>query len=268
MMRMIKFLVQQQPAYVYTGGKPFDADRPSVVFIHGAANDHSVWTYQARYFAHHGWNAMAVDLPGHGKSFGAAKPSIASSADWIVNLLDNGGVSKAALVGHSMGSLIALDCAARHSARVSHLALLGTSSPMPVSDALMDAARHRPAEAFDMLNLWGHAPQLKWGRNPTPGTSSMIAYKRLLEKSQPGVLATDLDACQAYITDDVALAGFKVPTLIVAGTCDIMTPPKSAEALAMRINGCRVVIVEEVGHAMMQEAPGKSLDILKAFLNP
>ena len=265
---MMKFLVQQQPAFVYTGGKPFDAARSSVVFIHGAANDHSVWTYQARYFAHHGWNAMAVDLPGHGKSFGTAKSTIAASADWIVNLLDNGGVNQAALVGHSMGSLIALDCAVRYSARVSHLALLGASSPMPVSDALMDAALHRPAEAFDMLNIWGHAPQLQWGRNPTPGTSSMMAYKRLLEKSRPGALATDLAACQAYLTDDVALAGFKVPTLIIAGTRDMMTPPKSAKALAERINGCRIEMLEEVGHAMMQEAPGKSLDKLKAFLNP
>ena len=265
---MMKFLVQQQPACVYTGGKPFDAAKPTVVFVHGAANDHSVWTYQARYFAHHGWNAMAIDLPGHGKSFGAAKPAIAASADWIVNLLDHGGVSQAALVGHSMGSLIALDCAVRHGARVSHLALLGTSSPMPVSDALVNAAQHRPADAFDMLNIWGHAPQLKWGRNPTPGTSSMMAYKRLLENSQPGVLATDLAACQAYQIDDEALAGFKLPTLIMAGTRDMMTPPKSAEALAARINGCRVEMLDEVGHAMMQEAPGKSLDILKAFLNP
>ena len=264
----MKFLVQQQPAYVYTGGKPFDAAKPSVVFIHGAANDHCVWVYQARYFAHRGWNAMAVDLPGHGQSFGEAKESIAAYADWIVNLLDNGGVTRAALVGHSMGSLIALECAIRHSARVSQLALLGASVPMPVSELLLDAARNRPIDAFDMLNVWGHAPQLKWGRNPTPGTSSMVAYKRLLEKSRPGVLACDLGACAAYLPEDAAIAAIKSPTLIIAGGRDMMTPPKSAQAVASRIAGSRVALFDDTGHAMMQEAPGKTIDALKGFLKP
>ena len=264
----MKFLVQQQPAYVYTGGKPFDPARPSVVFIHGAANDHSVWTLQARYFAHHGWNAMAVDLPGHGKSFGDAKTSVAAYADWIIDLLDNGAVGKAALVGNSLGSLIALDCAARHGTRVSQIALLGTSVPMPVADTLLEAARHRPAEAFDMLNIWGHAPQLKWGRNPTPGTSSMMAYRRLLAQSRPGALATDLAACHAFAGNDAFFAAIQAPTLVVAGGRDMMTPPKSSQALAARIPGCRIVLLEETGHCMMQEAPGRTLDALRNFLKP
>lgn len=264
----MKFLVQQQPAYVYTGGKSFDASKPSLVFIHGAANDHSVWTLQARYFAHHGWNAMAVDLPGHGKSFGDTKKTVADYADWVINLLDNGAVPSAALVGHSMGSLIALDCAVRHRARVSQIALLGASAPMPVADALLDAAVNRPAEAIDMLNIWGHAPHLKWGRNPTPGTSSMMAYKRLLEQSHPGVIANDLSACNAFLPDAAYFANVKLPALVVAGTRDLMTPAKSASALAAQIDGCRFVVLEDAGHAMMQEAPGKTLDALKGFLAP
>lgn len=264
----MKFLVQQQPAYVYTGGKPFDATKPNVVFIHGSANDHSVWTWQARYFAHHGWNAMAVDLPGHGRSFGEAKSSIGGYADWIANLLDNGAIRKAALVGHSMGSLIALECAMRHGERVSQLALLGTSVPMPVADVLLDAARQQPGEAFDMINVWGHAPHLKWGRNPSPGTSSMMAYRRLLEQSRPGVLATDLAACRAYTPDDAGFAKINMPALVISGTRDLMTPPKAAQALVQRIAGCRNVVLDEVGHAMMQEAPGKTIDALKGFLRP
>lgn len=264
----MKFLVQQQPAYVYTGGKPFDSAKPSVVFIHGAANDHSVWTLQARYFAHHGWNALAVDLPGHGKSFGNSKQAIAQYSDWLINLLDNGAIANAALVGHSMGSLIALDCAARYPARVAKVALLGSSVPMPVSDVLLDAAKNRPAEAFDMLNIWGHAPQLKWGKNPTPGTSSMMAYKRLLEQSRPGVLFSDLSACHAFLPDDAFFAAVIAPVLVVAGTRDMMTPAKSAQALAARIKGGRTVTIDDCGHSMMQEAPGKVLDALRGFLAP
>jgi pimeloyl-ACP methyl ester carboxylesterase len=253
---------------VYTGGKPFDRARPSVVFVHGSANDHSVWTLQARYFAHHGWNALAVDLPGHGKSFGVARTSIAEYADWLIGLLDTATIDKAALVGHSMGSLIVLECAAGHTSRVSQMVLLGTSVPMPVADALLDASIHRPAEACDMLNLWGHGPQLKWGKNPTPGTSSMMAGKRLLLQSRPGVLTADLAACNAFLPGDALFAAVAAPTLIIAGACDLLTPAKQAQAVAARIAACRIVQLADVGHMMMQEAPGKVLDTLRGFLKP
>jgi pimeloyl-ACP methyl ester carboxylesterase len=262
----MKFLVQQQPAFVYTGGKPFDPSKPSVVFIHGAANDHSVWTLKARYFAHHGFNALAVDLPGHGKSFGGTRDAVAAYADWMVNLLDNGAIADAAIVGHSMGSLIALDLAARHPARVRALVLIGTSVPMPVAEPLLDAARHRPHEAFDMLNVWGHAPQMKWGKSPIPGTSLMMSYKRLLEKSGDQVLYKDLTACNQFQMDEAALKRIAAPTLVLSGTRDMMTPPKTAALVAKRIAGAKFVSFEGSGHALMQEAPGAVLDQLKTFI--
>ena len=263
---MMKFLVQQQPAFVYTGGKEFDAAKPSIIFIHGAANDHSVWTLQARYFAHHGFNVLAVDLPGHGKSFGVAKTTITQYADWLINLCDNGAIKQATLVGHSMGSLIGLDVAARYPQRVSQLALLGCSVPMPVSEVLLDAANHNPHDAFAMLNIWGHAPQAKWAQSPTPGTSIMMANKRLLEKSQPGVLAMDLSACQAFAMDEAALKNIAAPILIISGDRDMMTPPKANALIAKQIVGAKLVTLENAGHAMMQEAPGLVLDALKMFI--
>ena len=262
----MKFLVQQQPAFVYTGGKNFDAAKPSIIFIHGAANDHSVWTLQSRYFAHHGFNVLALDLPGHGKSFGDAKKTIAQYADWVINLCDNGAISTAAIVGHSMGSLIALDLAARYPTRVSQLALLGCSVPMPVADALLDAATHRPGEAFDMLNMWGHAPQVKWNQSAIPGTSLMMAYKCLLEKSKPGVLATDLTACQTFAMNETEMKNIVAPTLVLSGTRDLMTPPKAAAVVVKQITGAAFLSLDGIGHAMMQEAPGDVLDALKDFI--
>jgi len=100
--------VEGDPAYVYTGARAFDRERPTIVFVHGAASDHSVWGLQARYFAHHGNNALAVDLPAHGRSGGSARPSIGAIADWLAALLDALGVDRALLVGHSMGAMIAL----------------------------------------------------------------------------------------------------------------------------------------------------------------
>jgi pimeloyl-ACP methyl ester carboxylesterase len=262
----VNILVQQQPAYAYTGGKPFDAAKPSVVFIHGAANDHSVWTYQARFVAHHGWNALALDLPGHGRSFGAVKSTIGAYADWLVATLDHAGIERATLIGHSMGSLIALDAAMRCAKRVERLMLIGCSVPMPVSEALLDAAHNRPDDAFDMLNLWGHAPQLRWGRNPTPGTSSLMAYRRLLEKSAPGLLATDLATCAAYAPAVGELRAITAKTTVLTGSRDAMTPAKAGSALAAQIPGAHFVALADAGHALMQEAPVRVIDELKHLL--
>ena len=97
--------VRGQKSYAYTGGKPFNPALPTVVFIHGAQHDHSVWILQSRYLAHHGYGVLAVDLPGHVKSAGVPLGSIEDMAAWITELLDAAGVIQAALVGHSMGSL-------------------------------------------------------------------------------------------------------------------------------------------------------------------
>ena len=121
----MQFNVNGKQAYAYTGGKTFDATLPTVVFVHGAQCDHSVWILQSRYLAHHGYGVLALDLPGHGRSAGPALARVEDLADWVAGALDAAGVEAGALVGHSMGSLIALECAARHPARVTKIALLG-----------------------------------------------------------------------------------------------------------------------------------------------
>lgn len=261
----MKFLVQQQPVYVYSGGRAFNAGRPAIVFIHGAANDHSVWTLQARYAAHHGFNALAPDLPGHGTTFAGARASIVAYADWLLALLDTGGLGKASLVGHSMGALIALDLAARHPARVEKLVLIGASLPMPVSEALLEAARARPEEAFDMVNAWSHAPHSRFGAAAIPGTSTLAAGRTLLGRSRTGVIHSDLAACHAYHLEEAALNAIRAPTLILNGSQDLMTPAKAAGQLAARIANARHVVIPATGHAILAEAPGQVTDQLKAF---
>src|SRR4051812_27538864 len=124
--------------FCYTGGKPFDAAKPTVVFVHGVLNDHSVWILQTRYFAHHGWNVLAPDLPGHCRSAGEPPRTVEEAADFVLALLDALKVEKAALVGHSFGSLAVLEAAARAPERVTHLALVGTAFPMKVSPVLLE----------------------------------------------------------------------------------------------------------------------------------
>jgi pimeloyl-ACP methyl ester carboxylesterase len=149
--------VNGSQTYCYTGGKPFDPAQPTAVFIHGVLNDHSVWILQSRFLAHHGWNVLAVDLPGHCRSGGQAPASVEAAADFIAALLDAAGVARAALIGHSWGSLIALEAAARLGERISHLVMVGTAYPMKVSAALLDASLNEPMKALKMINVFSRS---------------------------------------------------------------------------------------------------------------
>lgn len=257
-------------AYAYTGGKPFDSRLSCVVFIHGAQNDHSVWGLQSRWFAHHGFAVLAVDLPGHGRSTGDPLPSIEDLADWIELLLEKFGAGDAtqnvSLVGHSMGSLTALECASRHPARIARIALVGTAVPMPVSDALLGAAKQKEPKAITMINTWSHSPRGTIGGNTVPGIWLLGASRRLMERQKPGVLHNDLAACNAYTHGMEAAAALSCPALIISGSRDLMTHPKAAARLAAAIKDARSVSLEGAGHALMGEQPDAVLDALRGFI--
>jgi pimeloyl-ACP methyl ester carboxylesterase len=274
----VPFEVDGRITYAYTGGKPFDATLPCVVFIHGAQNDHSVWTLQSRWFAHHGFAVLAVDLPGHGRSAGQPLPSIEDLADWIERVLDSlggGDIQKVGagdtapnvtLVGHSMGSLVALECAARHSHRIARIALIGTAVPMPVAESLLAAARDDEAAAIAMINTWSHSPRARMGANTMPGIWQLGAARRLMERQKPGVLHNDLAACNAYDHGLEAAAALTCPVLIVSGSKDLMTHPKAAPKLAALISDVTHVSLDGAGHALMAEKPDAVLDALRGFI--
>jgi len=261
----MQFIVQGYPAFAYTGGRPFDPQLPTIVFVHGAALDHSVWQWQSRYFAHHGYSVLAVDLPGHGRSPGAARSTIEAYAEWLVALLDAAGLERAILAGHSMGSLATLDAALKHGDRVVKLALVGAATPMPVGDAFIAAARDDSPAAFDMETIWGHARQSLLMHSPVPGTSLVGASLQLNSRARPGVQHADLLACNAYRPSLEAIRALKVPTLVAAGRRDQMTQFKSGKALAAEISGAKFVALD-AGHSMMSEAPRELLAALRDFL--
>ena len=256
-------------AWCYTGGRPLEAALPAIVFIHGAQHDHSVWALQSRWFAHHGWRVLAVDLPGHGRSPGPALTSVEAMADWLLALLDAAGIDAAILAGHSMGSLIALEAAARAPARVRGLALLATAWPMKVSDALLACAREDEAAAIDMVNIWSHGSLLAHKPSaPGPGFSVPGMNRRLMQRmsarNPAQLFYTDFSACNAYAGGARAAAGVRCPTLFIFGRRDAMTPPRAAQGLLSAIPGATVVQVD-AGHAMMSEQPDAVLDALAAF---
>jgi len=249
--------------FVATGGKPFDASLPAAVFIHGAGFDHSVWALQTRWFSHHGYAVLAPDLPGHGRSGGAPLKTIAEMADWIAGLLGAAGAQPAKLIGHSMGSLIALETAARHPARVTSLALIGTTSTMTVGPDLLKAAEANDPAAIAMMTIWGLGSDAEIGGNLAPGLWMHGGSVRVLEANKPGVIFNDLSACNDYKDALAAAAKVSAPALFILGERDMMTPTKNGKTLAAAVNGARIVILKGAGHTMMVECPDEVLKALQ-----
>ncbi len=265
---------QSHRLYAYTAGKAIDPSKPSIVFIHGVLNDHSVWILQSRYFAHHGFNVLAIDLPGHCKSDGEAPRSVEDAAAWVGPLLDACGIQRAALVGHSFGSLIALHAAQALGDRISHLALVGTAAPMKVSKTLLDASLNEPEVALKMINDFSRATLAPPPSVLGPGTwvhGCSLALGRRVLASNPNVnlFHRGFSACDAYTGAEAAIAQVQCPILFALGKLDQMTQPKAAQSL---IDGARKagksvqVSMLPMGHHQMAESPEELLSALKAFL--
>lgn len=266
--------VQGSSIYVYTGGRGHVPGQPTVVLIHGVLHDHSVWVLQSRYLAHHGWNVWAIDLPGHCKSQGEAPASVAEAADFIGDLLQAAGVTRAALVGHSWGSLIALETAARLKERISHAVLVGTAFPMKVSPALIESSLNDPEKAIQMINVYSRATLAPPPSALGPGTwvyGASVALNRRVLRANPkvNVFHRGFVACDQYDRGLQAMAELTCPVQFVLGKQDQMTPPQAAQSLikAAQAHGVRhEVVTVPMGHHQMNESPEETLAALKRFL--
>ena len=261
----MKLTVQGRSAHAYTGGKTFNAALPCIVFVHGALHDHSAWTLLARWFAHHGHGVLAVDLPGHGQSEGPPLPSVEATADWLLAVLDAAGVQQAAVAGHSMGSLIALEAAARAPERVTRLIMIGTAYPMKVSDALLNTAREQPLKAIDMVNAFSISSHASKPSYPGPGMwlhgSNRALMRRTLAAAGQidgrNLFEHDFRVCDAYAGGLEAAAKVTCPVTLILGKQDQMTPPKVTKDIATALRA-RVVMLDS-GHHLMAEVPDAML---------
>ena len=262
--------VNGHATFCYTGGKVLDAAKPTLVFIHGALNDHSVWILQTRYMANHGWNVLAPDLPGHGKSAGVPPATVEAAADFVLAMLDAAGLARVALVGHSFGSLIALEVAARAPARVSHLVLAGTAFPMKVSPALLETSQQQPLKAIEMVNVFSHSMLAPPPSALGPGTwvygSSRALMRRVLaSNTEVNLFYTGFKACNDYTNGETAIQQVTAPILFILGKRDQMTLPKAAQPLIGKAAQSKVVLLD-AGHQMMLESPDGVLFALRDFL--
>jgi pimeloyl-ACP methyl ester carboxylesterase len=260
---------EKTPTYAYTGGKPFDAALPCIVFVHGALHDHSTWTLLSRWFAHHGFSVLAPDLPGHGRSRGAPLASVEALGEWLVALLQAASAAKAVLVGHSMGSLVALEAAARAPSQVERLVMIGTAYPMKVSDALFKTSEQDPMKAIDMVNAFSHAGLAAKPSYPGPGTwlhGSNRALMRRTQEGQPGLnlFTHDFKVCDSYAAGLEAAEKVRCPVSFILGDRDQMTSPKQVDGIAKALKA--EVHKVPAGHNLTAEAPDAVLAALRAAI--
>jgi pimeloyl-ACP methyl ester carboxylesterase len=265
----MKLAVHGREAYAYTGGKPFDPSLPTIAFVHGALNDHSVWTLLARWAAHHGFGVLAIDLPGHMRSAGPALKSVEAMANWLLALLDAAGVKHAALAGHSLGSLVALEAAARAPDRATRLLMFGTAVPMPVTDALLTASRDAPHKAIDMVVTYSFSTLAAKPSYPGPGvwlrgSARALMRQVLAHGGDPLLFHTDFSACNDYKSGLSAAERVRCASHLILGAFDQMTPPRSTRDINAALKAA--VHTVAAGHFLMQEQPDGVLKAMRKAL--
>ena len=260
----MKLTVNGRAVSATTGGTDFDPAKPAVIFLHGAGFDRTVWRLQTRWFAHHGRSVLAVDFPAHGWSDGPALENIAAMADWTAALVDAAGLKQAALVGHSMGALVAVETAARFPDKVRALGLCGVAAEMPVHPEMLESAKANTLKVQELMTFWGMGNALHKGGMVSPGLWLRRESLAVLSGNQPGVIHADLAACNVYKDALARAAAIKCPTVLVLGDGDLMTPAAKAKPLAAAIAGARTVVIPNSGHFMIVERPDETLEALKS----
>lgn len=242
-----------------------DVRRLPVILIHGAGGNHLYWPPEVRRLAGYGravtyhYRVFALDLPGHGKSSGVGLQSINDYVRSVVNFMDAVGLWRSVIVGHSMGGAIAQTLALDHAERVAGLGLIGTGARLRVAQILLDNTANATtfSLAVQMINEWAFGPQAD------PHLKALAA-KRMAE-TRPAVLHGDFLACDAFDVMD-RLSEIRVPTLIICGTEDKLTPLTYSKILAAHIPDAALQTVEAAGHMVMLEEPRRVAGALTVFL--
>ncbi len=262
----MELIVDNQKVFAATGGKNFDGSRPVIVLIHGAGQDRTIWVLQTRYLAHHGFSVLAVDLPGHGQSEGPPLKTIEAMSDWVTRLLDAAEVSRAHLVGHSMGAFVAMQCAADHPDRAHKVGLVSVSEAMPVHPELLAAAETNDMRALELMNGWSLSSAGHRGGHKSPGIWMLGTGIRTVQRAAPGVLFSDFTACVARGSLMNTAGDIEAETLLILGSADKMTPIGSGKKVSAAIPNSRVEVIDGAGHSLLLEAPGRVTQFLNAFL--
>lgn len=258
--------VSGKQVFATTGGKPFDSNKPVIIFLHGSGFDHTVWSLQSRFFAFRNYAVLALDLPGHTNSEGPALDSIEAMADWLNDVVGTIDAKNISLVAHSQGCLVALEYASRYPGRLRTLSLIASGLATPVNDVLLDAAENDLEAAIDMMLGWGFGPAGQFHQGPIPGNSMVSAGRKVMFSHTTNALAADLRACNAYQNGKQAAGSVAAPVQVIVAGKDRMASRKATDELIAHLRDPDVTLIEESGHIVQQEAPDQCRNLLKAFI--
>jgi pimeloyl-ACP methyl ester carboxylesterase len=227
------------------------AGRPGtpLVFVHGAAGSSVTWLGLLRQLGRTR-RCLALDLPGHGQTGllpeGARAVSIEAYRDFLGAFCAAACVPRAVLVGHSMGSAVALEAALAWPERVAGLVLVGAAARLPVAPAIFEAIDKH----FDKL------PELlaEVGFSPHTPKELALRYARAGVHATQEIVRADFEACTRWDARE-RIGRIVTPTVVIAGDDDLLTPPKWGRWLGEHIPGTRVVAVPRAGHMAQLEAP-------------
>ena len=229
----------------WVGRKGLLEERETVLFIHGAGGGQYTWSYQKGYFERQ-FNPIVIELPGHGESEGEGEQDIARYAEYVHSFIQALGLPKVFLIGHSMGGAIVQTLALAHPEVMKGIVLVGTGSRLKVLDIIRDGIKNNFGETVKKIN------ELSYSQKAPPilierGVSDLM-------RCQPEVLYGDYYACDRFdIMKDVEK--IHLPTLILCGENDQLTPLKYSQFLQSRINGSKLEVLSNAGHMVMMESP-------------
>lgn len=229
--------------------------RCPLVLVHGAGGNLYHWPPALRRLPGH--DVYAIDLPGHGHSQGPGRDSIADYAAVVDAWAAALDLRPFVIAGHSMGGGVALSCALDHSQRLAGLALIASAARLRVSPEILDGLEE-DAEAIS-------ARLLEWLYGPRATPEQKRQYRRNLLAADRATLLGDWRACDGFDVRD-RLAEVKIPTLVLTGSLDVMTPPRAASFLAEHIAGADLSWLEGIGHMAPIEAPALTAAALGGFL--
>ncbi|WP_420549242.1 alpha/beta fold hydrolase [Curvivirga sp.] len=224
-------------------------ENPTILFLHGAGMDHSVWSEQILPLKDAGFQIAELDLPEHGKSKGEAATSITDMAKDVIDIIDASGLNDVLLTGHSMGALISLAVGASGNKNISSICLCGISSRMPVHPDLLGLAEANDIAAAKMIAKWSYGSALSDDIKQDRIETSIA----LVDGCADGVLGKDMNACNDFSEAQELAEKIDIPVLLLLGEEDKMTPVKGGEKLEAMLSESHKVILPMAGHMMMQE---------------
>ncbi len=247
--------------FVSTGGMDFDKKKPSILLMHGSGLTHIVWSLHEQFYATQGYNVLSVDLPGHGNSEGPSLKSIEEISDWIKSLMNVLDINKLIIIGHSQGSLVGIDFAARYPNLINGLVLVAGSYKMPVNQDLINYAEAGDEKAVLLMMKWGYEGSKAFiGGNPV---------KKIINSSREirEVLAVDLNACNNYKGGKESLEKINCSTLCIFGDLDKMVPLEVGNKMSSMIKNAEKKVINNCGHMIIFEKAFEMRQIVKEFLN-